>query len=36
MSNSVMHAENNIDVQIEALQIIIERVSLLSAYLSIF
>lgn len=31
MSNSVMHAENNIDVQIEALQIIIERVSLLSA-----
>lgn len=30
MSNSVMHAENNIDVQIEALQIIIERVSLLS------
>lgn len=31
MSNSVMHAENNIDVQIEALQIIIELVSLLSA-----
>lgn len=31
MSNSVMDAENNIDVQIEALQIITEHVSLLSS-----
>lgn len=31
MSNSVMNAENNIDVQIEALQIITEPVSLLSS-----
>lgn len=31
MSNSVIRAENNIDVQIEALQIITEHVGLLRA-----
>lgn len=31
MSDSVMDAENNVDVQIEALQIITEPVSLLSS-----